>query len=99
VLYLKLNPTVKLHRRRPFSIRGKLNSSQKIKEVSVQVLDRSGKAVLSASSKPNRKSYNINNLDAKIKFGRLSKGSYVFAVKARTDSGWETPVYNDFSVK
>ena len=82
-----------------FSIRGKLNSSKTIREVSVQVLDRSGKAVLSAASKPNSKSYNIRNLDAKIRFGKLSKGNYVFAVKARTDSGWETPVYNDFSVK
>jgi hypothetical protein len=84
---------------RAFSFRGNLKSSKKIKEVSVQVLDRSGKAVLSATSKPNKKSYNIRKLDAKIRFGRLSKGDYVFAVNARTDTGWETPVYRDFSVK
>ena len=84
---------------RSFSIRGKLKASQKIREVSVQVLDRSGNAVLSATSKPNSKSYNIRKLDSKIRFGRLSKGDYVFAVKARTDSGLETPVYRDFSVR
>lgn len=81
-----------------FSIRGKLKSSKKIKKVQVQILDGNGKAVISASAKPYRKSYNIRKLDAKIRFGRLSKGNYVFAVKAKTASGWETPVYSSFSV-
>ena len=81
-----------------FAIKGKLKSSKKIKKVKVQILDRTGKAVLSASAKPNKKSYNIKKLDAKITFGKLSKGDYVFAVKAKTSSGWETPLYEDFSV-
>lgn len=87
-----------INKGRSFSIRGTLKSSKKIKNVSIQVLNPSGKAVLSASSKPNKKSYNIKKLDSKIRFGKLGRGEYTFAVMAKTGSTWTTVVSEEFTV-
>ena len=68
-----------------FSIKGTVKSNKRIKKVTVRILDSNGNKVMSASRKPNAKSFSIKKLDKKIKFGKLEKGQYIFQVIA-TDS-------------
>ena len=88
-----------LKKGKTFSIKGKVSSNKKISSVKVQVLNSSGKTVLSASAKPNAKSYQIKNLDAKIKFGTLKKGSYTYRVIAKDSVQTLTLVSKAFTVK
>lgn len=82
-----------------FSIKGKIQSNKKISSVKVQVINSSGKAALSASAKPKAKSYNIKNLDKKIKFGKLKKGTYSYRVIATDSVQTLTLVNKSFTVK
>ena len=83
-----------------FTAWGTIKANKKIKNVKVIVTNSSGKTKLSASSKPYKKSYNFKKLDKKLKYGKLSKGSYKFIVKARTSSsGWKTLISYGFTVK
>ena len=82
-----------------FSIRGTVKSSAKITHVRVQVLNQSGKAVISASAKPKKTSYSIRKLDSKVKFGKLKKGSYIYIIQAKTGSDWQTLVIENFTVR
>ena len=82
-----------------YSIKGKISSNKKIKKVTVQVVDSAGKVKLTASAKPNKKSYNIKKLDKKVKFGKLAKGSYTYKIIA-TDTAWtKTLVSKGFKVE
>ena len=82
-----------------YSIKGTITSSYKIKKVTVKVLNSSGETVLSASAKPNAKSYNIKKLDSKLKFGSLSKGTYTYRVAATDTKGSRVLVKKTFKVK
>ena len=62
------------------------------------MLDASGNVKISASAKPNKKSYNISGLDAKLKFGTLAKGSYRYKVIATDTVGRATLVNTKFTV-
>lgn len=75
----------KIRMGRKFSIKGTVRSNRKIKKVTVRILDSNGRKIISATKKPNSKSFNIRKLDSKIKFGKLKKGEYTFQVIA-TDS-------------
>ena len=81
-----------------FSVKGKITSGNIITKVTVKVLDASGNVKLSASAKPNKKSYNISGLDAKLKFGTLAKGSYRYKVIATDTVGRATLVNTKFTV-
>lgn len=76
-----------------FSIKGAVKSNKKIKKVTVRILDCNGNKIISATKKPNAKSFNIKKLDAKIKFGRLERGLYSFQVIA-TDSAQKLKLVN-----
>ncbi len=82
-----------------FSIKGTIKSNKKISSVKVQVVNSSGKAVLSASAKPKAKSYNIKKLDKKVKFGKLKKGTYSYRVIAKDSKQTLTLVNKSFTVK
>lgn len=83
-----------------FSIKGTVKSSYKITKVTVKVVDSDGNTVLSASAKPNAKSYSIKKLDSKIKFGKLSKGTYTYKVIATdTKTSSVTLLSKSFKVK
>ena len=82
-----------------FTIKGKITSSQKITNVTVKVIDSNGKTAISASAKPNSKSYNILKLDRKVKFGKLGRGTYTYCIKAKTGSVWNTLVAQKFTVE
>ena len=82
-----------------FSIRGKVKSNKKIKKVTVQVVDSGGNVILSASKKPNAKSFNVKKLDPKIRFGKLKKGSYRYQVIATDTLATVTVLNKSFKVK
>ena len=84
---------------KPFSIKGNITSNKKITSVTVQVLNSSGKTVLSASAKPNATPYQIKKIDAKIKFGKLNKGSYTYRILAKDTVQSLTLVSRAFTVK
>ena len=88
-----------LKKGKAFTIKGKISSNSKITSVKVQVINSSGKAVLSASAKPNAKSYKVKKLDKKIKFGKLKKGSYTYQVIATDAVQTLTLVNKAFTVK
>lgn len=81
-----------------FVIKGKIKSNKKIKKVTVQILDTSGKVKLSASKKNKSKSFNIKKLDPKIKFGKLQKGTYTYRIIAKDTKQTKTLVNKVFSV-
>ena len=89
----------KIKQGKKFSIKGTVKSNKKIKKVTVRVLDSNGRTVLSASKKPNAKSFSIKKLDKKIKFGKLKKGQYAYQIIA-ADSVQELILVNrPFTVK
>lgn len=82
----------------PFSISGKITSNCKISKVTVSVIDKSGRSLLSASAKPSAKSYNISSIDAKIRFGTLSAGTYTYKVVAQDTKQTSTLINRKFDV-
>lgn len=82
-----------------FSIKGKIKSPKKIKNVQIQITDSQGNTVISAGANPGRKSYNIRKLDRKVRFGSLAKGTYTYFVKADNGSGLQNLVYQSFTVE
>ena len=82
----------------PFVLKGKITSNKKIKKVTIQVLDSSGAIKLSASKKNKKKSFNIKKITAKIKFGRLPKGTYTYKVIAKDTKQTKTLVNKAFTV-
>ena len=71
-----------------YSISGKITSDYKITSVTVGVYNTDGSATAQVKTvSPNATSYNISGVDAYIKFGSLSTGSYKFKVTATDASG------------
>lgn len=89
----------KLKKGRSFTIKGTVKSDKTIKKVTVKIVDKNGKTVVSASKKPNAGSFNIKKLDKKIKFGKLKKGTYTFKVIATDTAQTLTLVEKRFTVK
>ena len=92
------NKPKKIKKGKSFSIKGKISSNNKIKSVTVKITDSSGSAKCSARAKPNAKSYNIKKLDAKIKFGKLKKGTYYYVVEATDTVKSKTLVNKKFTI-
>ena len=88
-----------LSKGRSFSIKGSISSNKKIETVTVEVVNSSGKAVLSASAKPGAKSFQVKELDPKIRFGTLDKGSYTYKIVAKDTVKTLTLVNRSFTVK
>ena len=81
-----------------FSIKGSISSNKKIEKVTVEVVDSDGQAVLSASAKPDAKSFQLKELDPKIKFGKLTAGTYTYKVVAKDTVKTLTLVKKSFTV-
>lgn len=82
-----------------FSIKGTVKSNYKITKVQILITTKAGKTKLSASAKPNKKSYSLQNLDARVKFGKLEKGTYIYKVIAKDSKQEKTLVKKTFKVK
>ena len=83
----------KIKQGKSFPIRGVIKSNKKIKKVTVKITDDSGNKIMSAYKKPNAKSFNLKKLDAKIRFGKLKKGTYTYQVIA-TDTAKKLTLIN-----
>lgn len=81
-----------------YSIKGTVKSNKKIKKVKVQVVDEAGNVRLSATAKPNAKSYSIKRLDKKVKFKKLDRGTYYYRVSATDTAKSETLINSGFTV-
>ena len=53
---------------------------------------------MSAYKKPNAKSFNLKKLDAKIRFGKLKKGTYTYQVIATDTAQKLTLISKQFKV-
>lgn len=65
-----------------FTLNGSITSNYKIQSVKVNILNASGKSVVSASASPNSKTFSLEELNTKINFEALSSGTYTFQIKA-----------------
>ena len=88
----------KIKQGKTFSIKGIITSSKKITKVKVRILNRKGKKVISSSRKPDAKAFNLKEVDARIKFGTLKKGTYTYQVIASDTSQTITLVNKQFKV-
>ena len=82
----------------PFVLNGKVTSNKKITYVSIQVVNKNGKAVITANSANNSRSFNIAKLDLKVRFGTLAKGTYYYRITARDTAQTKRLVNKKFIV-
>ena len=71
-----------LKKKSAFVFSGTVSSNYKIQKVTVSILNKRGKTVVSASAAPKAKSYSVKKLSGKIRFGKLKKGTYRFRIHA-----------------
>ena len=88
----------KIKQGKTFSIKGIITSSKKITKVKVRILNRKGKKVISSYKKPNAVSFNLKEIDARIKFDTLKKGTYTYQVIATDTAQTITLVNKQFKV-
>ena len=81
-----------------FSIRGKLTCQISMKSVTVGVYDAGGKMKIGKTATPSATSYDLQNLDSSIVFGKLSAGVYRYRVTVVTDKGTTYPIDKRFAV-
>lgn len=72
-----------------FTLEGMVNSRYTIRTLSIRIVDRSGKIVLSKSVNPNSCFYNIKEIDSAITFGKLSAGEYSYRIVVKDTTGKE----------
>ncbi|MBR1742562.1 MAG: chitobiase/beta-hexosaminidase C-terminal domain-containing protein [Lachnospiraceae bacterium] len=85
---------VSLKLKQAFDFYGILTSNYKLASVQIIIQDKNKKTTASASDTPNKTTYSILTLSPKIKFGKLSAGTYSFIVKAKDATGQTTVVVN-----
>ena len=70
-----------------FAVIGTVSASNKIKNVVLSVYTTAGVKKFSASAAPGTASYNVYNLDSKMTFRKLTKGSYIYRVAVTDTKG------------
>ena len=93
------NAPKKIKKGRPYTISGKITSNNKLTNVTVKITDSKGKVMCQASNKPGSVSYNIKNLDNRIRFGKLNRGTYYYKVEASDTVASKTLVNKKFKIK
>ena len=95
------NYPTSLKKGRAFSIKGKIKSNYPMRKVTVKVVTTSDKTKLSASKSltGTSKTYDIKKLDAKIKFGKLARGTYYYKVIGKDTQTSRTLLNKKFKVK
>ncbi|MBQ6440549.1 MAG: hypothetical protein IJJ06_10630 [Mogibacterium sp.] len=88
----------KIKQGNPFSIKGVIKSNKRIRKVTVRILNRKGKKVISLSRKPDDKSFNLKEVDALVKFGTLRKGTYTYRIIASDTAQTITLINKQFKV-
>ena len=72
-----------------YSVKGTLSSNTKIKRVEIGIVDSSGgwTKYKYDNKKVNAKTFNVKKADSKLKFGKLSTGTYYYRIYAHTSDG------------
>lgn len=78
----------------PFVIYGNLISNYNLTSVSIIIKNSAKKTAASASDTPKEKTYDLFTLSPKIKFGKLSAGTYYYIVKAKDAAGQTKTLVN-----
>ena len=83
-----------------FTVKGTVTSNYNLKKVYVIVKTTTGKKKINVSKTLSGvKTYDISNLDSKVKFGKLPKGTYYYIVKATDTYKTKTLIKKKFKVK
>ncbi len=80
-------PSGTLQKGKTFSIKGTISSAAKINKVTLSVYTIDGEKRFEASANPNAKSFDVHTLDAKMKFAKLSAGTYIYRVAVTDRNG------------
>ena len=83
----------------PFSIMGTVSSNHIIQKAEVGITDSSDKWVRKATADVNSTVFNIASVDAQIKFGTLTPGTYTYKVRVKVDGKWSTQASKKFKVR
>ena len=83
----------------PFSIMGTVNSNHIIESARVGIKDSSDSWVRKATADVNDTVFNIASVDAQIKFGTLTPGTYTYKVDVKVDGKWSTQASKKFKVR
>lgn len=82
-----------------FSIKGIINSTTTISNVTLLVTKSSGETAISVIAEPNSTSYDIfSGMDNSVAFGTLCAGKYTYTVKVTNDGGETTLVSEVFTI-
>ncbi|MCD8335158.1 MAG: fibronectin type III domain-containing protein, partial [Clostridiales bacterium] len=81
-----------------FTLKGTITASAKITSVTAGVYNSSGKAVTSASAKPNSTTFNVYKLDNDVLFSQVPVGSYTYIIKATVGGTTHTLLKYSFKV-
>lgn len=85
-----------------FKVKGSISSNSKIKRVEIGIVDSRGKWTRYKYDKSgvNAKTFNVKKAASKLKFSKLSKGSYRYRIYAHTSDGvCHTVLNKKFKVK
>ncbi|MBQ9828368.1 MAG: hypothetical protein IJM62_06775 [Lachnospiraceae bacterium] len=80
-------PSGTLTKGNAFSIKGTVNSTNTIKNVTLSVRKTDGTKMFEASATVNAKSYDLHKLDAKMTFKKLPAGTYVYRAAVQDSTG------------
>ena len=89
-----------LTRGKGFDVKGTIKATKKIKSITAGVTTASGKwtAIKYTKKSINAKSFNLNKINSKLKFGKLGSGTYVYKITVTTTGGTSTVVNKTFNV-
>ncbi len=82
-----------------FGLDGVISSKYKLTWVRVAVYNNSGSITIGSTKTPNSTTFNLDVVDAEIKFGTLSAGTYVYCIEAKDANGtYEMLLMQPFTV-
>lgn len=88
----------KVHQKLGYKIKGIITSENTIKKVTVKVTTTSGKKKISVSENPNSSKYDLADIEPRVKFRGLKRGTYIYKVIAKDENGSKTLVSKKFKV-
>ena len=89
---------VTVKKRLGFKIKGIITSDTDITRVTVRVETTDGKKKISVSARPYGNTYDLADIEPRVRFRKLKKGRYVYKVIARSTSGSKTLIKRKFRV-
>ena len=89
---------VALKKGQGFIVEGIVRADQILTSVTAGVYDASGKMKIGRTAKPNANSYDLDNMDAFIRFGTLAAGGYTYKITATAGGTTRTLASQSFVV-